>query len=234
MNRPGLTSPRLGECQRSSASKERGRPSRSSLRLVVQLELVVGQGVAQFVFELVAQLGLLGQPGVEVRQAVPPAALGVVEGQVGLLEQLGGAVLAALLVGDTDARAAEQFVLAHLERLAEGLQQALGEGLGLLAEGALEQDDELVAAEAGEQRLGRRVAAQALGDAAQQQVADVVAEGVVDVLEVVEVEEQQRLRLVLLQALFEAREQLGAVGGAGQRVEVGQVMQAALGLPCGR
>ena len=57
-----------------------------------------------------------------------------------------------------------------------------------------EQEHELVAAVAGEQAAIALGAAQPPGDAAQQPVAGAVAERVVDELEVVEVDEQQRDR----------------------------------------
>ena len=53
-----------------------------------------------------------------------------------------------------------------------------------------QQDRELVAAEAGRQVVGADARLDALGDRGEQPVAGRVAEGVVDVLEVVEVEEQ--------------------------------------------
>ena len=55
---------------------------------------------------------------------------------------------------------------------------------------AVDQDAELVAAEAGDDVAGPQVGAQARRDGSQQGVAGVVAEAVVDQLEVVEVEEE--------------------------------------------
>ena len=55
-----------------------------------------------------------------------------------------------------------------------------------------DQDDEFIAAEAAHGRAGRGQPRQPGGDLLEQQVADVVAERVVDLLEVVEVEEEDR------------------------------------------
>ena len=66
--------------------------------------------------------------------------------------------------------------------------------LGLLARQVGEQQQELVAAVAGEQSTFALGAAQTTRDAPQQPVAGAVAERVVDELEVVEVDEQQRDR----------------------------------------
>ena len=77
----------------------------------------------------------------------------------------------------------------------EGLGEGGGDPVGdrdrlLLVGEAVDQDAELVAAEAGDDVAGAQVGAQARGDRAQQLVAGVVAEAVVDQLEVVEVEEE--------------------------------------------
>ena len=72
----------------------------------------------------------------------------------------------------------------------EGLLDALGDAGGALVVAAVEQDGELVAAEARGQVAGAQHPAQAAGEGDEQLVADLVAEAVVDPLEVVEVEEE--------------------------------------------
>ena len=57
-----------------------------------------------------------------------------------------------------------------------------------------------------------------------------MAEGVVDALEVVDVDKQQGQRAAGADQQFQALEQLVAVGQLGQRVEVGEKTQALLGL----
>ena len=87
---------------------------------------------------------------------------------------------------------------------------------------AREHDRELVAAQAGERLVRRQRPGQAPGDGAQQVVALVVAERVVDVLEAVEVDEDDRERAAVAVArrerLLEPVAQQGAVGQAGERV----------------
>jgi hypothetical protein len=76
---------------------------------------------------------------------------------------------------------------------AEAGQQLVGDGAGVAGlVQAGQQDDEFVAAQAGHGVDVAHLLLQALGDAFEQQVADRVAEAVVDVLEAVEVEEQHR------------------------------------------
>ena len=73
----------------------------------------------------------------------------------------------------------------RVERVAEAARD-LEARLGAVA--AADEDGELVAAEAREQVLVADLAAEALGDLAQQLVAALVAEDVVDLLEAVEVD----------------------------------------------
>ena len=67
---------------------------------------------------------------------------------------------------------------------------------------------------------------QPLGDLAQQRVADRVAERVVDVLEAVEIDQEQRAALLaaggIAQRLVERLAHQRAVGQAGQRIEAGE------------
>ena len=92
------------------------------------------------------------------------------------------------------------------------------------------QDDELVAAPARHRVARPHRGLQALRDHAQHLVADVVAEAVVDALEAVEVDEQQRHQAAAAdrpgECLLQAVEQQGAVGQAGEEVVGGFVLQA--------
>jgi len=94
-------------------------------------------------------------------------------------------------------------------------------------------DDELVAAQAGDEIGFAHDLGQAAGDLAQQVIANLVAERVVDDLEAVEVEEHDRhLPLVaacLGQQLGKAHEQGEAVGQAGQCIVLGDVAHALFG-----
>ena len=120
-----------------------------------------------------------------------------------------------------------------LERLLHGAHDAPRDRPGALDVGGRgQQDRELVAAEPGDRVALADAFLQALGELHQQQVADVVAERVVDLLEAVEVEQQQRQRLAgarrgaqrLGQAVLEQQ----AVGQPGQRVVHRLMAQPAL------
>lgn len=115
------------------------------------------------------------------------------------------------------------------ERLEHGLR---GGHRLLLAPAALQQDDELVAAEPGDQVAQRAEGGLQPGaDGGQQLVAHVVAEAVVDHLETVEVdvaEAEAGTRLGLLEQLLQPLEEGRAVGQAGQRVVGGLVAQPLL------
>ncbi|MDT4836609.1 hypothetical protein FQZ97_703160 [compost metagenome] len=91
-----------------------------------------------------------------------------------------------------------------------------------------EHEHEFVAAEAGQGVLLAHMAAQALGHLLQQLVAHIVAEGVVEILEVVQIDEQQgAVQLVasaLRQGMLQAVEQQAAVGQAGEQVVEGQAV----------
>ena len=126
------------------------------------------------------------------------ASLALVHRHVRVLEQLLGAVGVLREQRDPDARL-------HVELHAgdgEGLGQAVGELVGqpaagrgrVLARDVARQQQELVAAVARQQRLVAADAAQARAHAPQQAVARGMAQRVVDELEVVEVDEQQRHR----------------------------------------
>ena len=93
--------------------------------------------------------------------------------------------------GDPDRGVDEVVDPLHRERLGEGGGDPLGDRDRLAVVGeTVDQDPELVAAEAGDDVAGAQVGAQPRRDGAQQGVAGVVAEAVVDELEVVEVEEE--------------------------------------------
>ena len=95
------------------------------------------------------------------------------------------------------------------------------------------QDDELVAAEAGDDVGLADMAAQPVGDRAQQQVAARMAERVVDLLELVEVDEKDGDRA----GLVESRQRAGPSGRGGSSrlgrpvsaIVAGEVIDAGLG-----
>ena len=110
---------------------------------------------------------------------------------------------------------------------------ASGDGLQRIGIGRATGDDgELVAAEAGHQILAAHDVAQPLGDVEDERVADVVAERIVDVLEVIEIDVEHRRREAagahVVDGLLEPLGEVDAVGQAGNRVVQGEVTQLPL------
>ena len=115
---------------------------------------------------------------------------------------------------------------------------ALGErgGLVRVTQGIL-QHDELVAAEAGDDVGAAHGVAQPVGHGAQQLVAARVAQRIVDLLELVEVDEVDGERPAAAQARHRGVHLVAekrAVGQAGERIVAGQLIDLGLGHACDR
>ncbi len=201
-------------------------------RLILEEELLVRQRAAD--------VGLEPQPLVqhvlhlrlEGDVAVLAGCLGVVHGDIGVAEQrLGARVRRG--EGDADAGADAHLGAVELERPVEGLDQGARQALDLADGGdALEQHRELIAAEARHGVGGARGLDDALRHRLQQAVAGVVAERVVDVLEVVQIEEHDRDRALAAlrerQCVLHAVAEQVAVGEQRQRIVEGQLAQLLL------
>ena len=234
MNASGCSSPRSGCCQRISASAPTIAPSRAHLRLEVQHELVARQRLRQLALGHQGCVRGAGHRRVEELEVRATACLGEIHRRVGVLDQLvgGGAVVREHRDADRrrDRDRAPLGVDRHFDR-----GQQLGRHLLDLAprRHAGQQHHELVAAEARDQVGRAQAVGEPRGHGGEQRVADEVAERVVDALEVVEVDEQQRQPRALaarqlhepLELVVEAR----AVGQAGERVVVREVVDALLG-----
>ena len=126
--------------------------------------------------------------------------------------------------------------MAEVDGPVKSLDDALGDAERLAGAGeVVEEDGELVTPEPGDGVVRTHAAAQPLGDGDEQPVARLVAEAVVDVLEVVEVDEHHREQRAALGAAVErgavdppAQER--AVGQAGERVVIGLVLERLLAL----
>ena len=168
--------------------------------------------------------------------AIAAAVLGRVTGDVGGGQHRGGAGGVARDAHHADARAHRQAVGAPQEAIAvNGLADAVGDALRLLQRAALQQQAEFVAAQARDGVRGAHPRLQQAGDVAQQPVAGAVAAGVVDHLELVEVDVQQHV--FAFAALrgghrgFEPRVELAPVDEPGERVVARLVGQRALQAP---
>ncbi len=195
-------------------------------RLVGDLEAALLDGALELAGERVAAQQRGGLAVVEDLEVPLLLLLGGVHGDVGVAQHLGGARLAVLAERDAGAGADPQRGGGELERLVERELDALGDAGGALVVAAVEQDRELVAAEARRQVAGAQAGAQAAGEGDQQLVADLVPEAVVDALEVVEVEEQHdRAAVGAAERRLDLLGEQRAVGEAGERVVVGAVRE---------
>ncbi len=201
-------------------------------RLVVDPELLAMDGPAQVALEV--QAPQRRRVHVLLEELVEPLAggLGRVHGGVGVAQQLVGAVVVEGAARDPDADRGRQLLALDAERRLERLGQALGDGRRVAS--VLEQDRELVAAEAGARVAVPQAGADAVGDLQQQLVARLVPEAVVDGLEVVEVEEQDRdrflERLAQGQGVLDPVAEQAAIGQVGEGIVEGLVGELLLEL----
>ncbi len=205
--------------------------------LVVERQLVAVEGVAQLPFHLQPLHRPRSHLGVEEDAAGAAALLGPVHRRVGVADQQLGVdvpIFSRAGDGDADAGADEVVDAVDRERLGEGGGDAIGDRQRLVFVGeAIDQDPELVAAEAGDDVSRAQVGAQARRHGAQQGVAGVMAEAVVDQLEVVEVEEEDADRRArdrgFAESVAEGVDEAEPVGEPGQRVVQDAVAQRLVG-----
>ena len=202
-------------------------------RLVVELEALLGDGTAQV--ELEQALGLDPRVHLAFEEAVGAAArrLRLVEREVGVFQQAVGRLQPVDALGDADAHADRDPVLADLEWHPADLDQAFGQHprVGALRVDAVD-DGELVAAEPHDRVSPIGFFQKADGRFAEQRVADRVPQRVVDGLEAVEVQAENGDRAAVrsvFQAVLELFAEQDAVRQAGQRVVARHVREAGLG-----
>ena len=152
-----------------------------------------------------------------------PDPLGVVHREVGAAQQIVAVVAVVGDERDADARLHVDRVAVDDERRLERLLDLPDDGRGAGEVGALaRQDAELVPAESRHRVADAQAADEPLGDELQELVAVVVAERVVDLLELVQVHDQQRQRLARPERrpdrLGDAVAEQHAVGQAGEVV----------------
>ena len=174
-------------------------------RLVEQLEFLVGQRLAQVEFEDAARLDGLRHLVAEEAEGAAAVRLGAVERHVGVLQQRIGAD-ARRRHGDADAGADLDQMIVDLVALAQAIDDAARQAGGVLVRlDVLLEHHEFVAAEPRHEILRPQHFAQAVGDRAQQLVAAGMTQRVVDLLELVEIDEQQRRQLLARHAELASR-----------------------------
>ncbi len=126
-------------------------------------------------------------------QAVAALILGAIERHIGVAQDVAGVLGAAVDHGNTDRSADIDAVPADDERRADRRENAFGYRLQrIVVRGAGHDDREFVAAQAGDEIVLASDLAQAPRDVENEFVADMVAECIVDVLEVVEIDVEHR------------------------------------------
>ena len=160
-------------------------------RLEMDLDRVVGDRGAQIEFDQAADLNLGVHRLLERAPVAAPFRLGGVERHVGVGEDRFGRLAVLRRARRADAGADDDFVTVDEHRPTDFAQDLLGElaGLAGIGDRAL-QDGEFVAAPARDDVGVAHDPLQPAGDRRQQLVAARVAEAVVDLLEIVEIEEQ--------------------------------------------
>ena len=177
--------------------------------------------------------------GVEEAVAALTLALGSVHGGVGIAQQLVGAFALALGQADAQAGGNEDLPTREGKRWGQDVDDALCQAIGSVGFlQVLEQDGELVAAQTGRGVAGSQAALQAGGHRDEQLVADRVAQAVIDGLEPVEVQQQDRDRrgvsFLTTHGVVHAVGEERPVGQVGQRVVEGLMAQLGLeGVPVG-
>jgi hypothetical protein len=195
--------------------------------LVVDLELLALDRPPQPGGRLESCDGVAGGGAEQVDS--PTRGLRLVHRRIGVLAHRLRRLAVVREHGDADADVDEQLGRAERERRLHGVGDPLAHGLGrgaVARRQVADEDEELVAALPGDEVAGPHGGAQAVGHLAQQIVAEIVPERIVDALEVVEVGERERARAARrprgIDGLVERGLEGGAVRQPGERVVVGE------------
>ena len=202
--------------------------------LVVQLEFLPVQPLLQVAQQQAAVLRFLLHGRRELAKLVAPLFLGCVHRQVGVLEQVHAVVAVARVEGQPGADRDVHGVAAQFVGLGHGVQHLAADGVRVHRMAQILQDErELIAAQARHQVGAAHAGLQAACHLAQQLVALIVAEGVVHFLEEIQVQEHQCERLAALACPLHAVQQVLLehlpVGQLGQVVVVRLVPDRGLG-----
>ena len=218
MNSAGLDDPAVARVPaRESLEGDDPPVPEADDRLEHDTDLVALERALQLERELVPAADARVHGRLVVGEAMLAVSLGGVHRHIRVLQQLVGGGCGAGR-RDPDARVHVRLPAAEEERPLHRLQQRPRDRLGRALVGRFEQHRELVAAESGGGVADPHRLLDAAGDLDEHLVADRVAEGVVDRLEVVEVEEQHRGGAVPNQGGLDPLAQERAIGQAGEDV----------------
>ena len=215
-------------------------PCAAHLNLVVKLEPVLDKRISQIRLNRCPGGGCNLHSGFIKSQRVSTCRLGIVHRQVDLFEDAFNRVVAVTRKqGDADARGAAQRIVSNLEDRLKALDNLLANQLrhccriqNLVAQ-ILKHHDELVTANTCNRGALADAATQPGGDQFQDLVAHIVAQGVVQQFEVIQVHQQQCAILLAAtmhyQCLPDTIRQELAIRQFGQLVVIGQMMDVGLG-----
>src|SRR3569832_1685305 len=231
----GRDQPELGVTPAQQGLAANHAPARhAELRLIIEFELVAFERLAQAIFEHQPFEGRGGHVRGIKLIIVPAVRFGVIHRGVGVLEQRLDVVAVVGIDADTDAGRHDQFPLTDHEGLLEAIEDLARDGRGLLAVAELtHQDGEVIAAHARDAVDLAHAAAQTLRHVHDERIAGLMAHGLVDVLEAIDVHEQQPQRptvaLGLQRGALAPVEEQRAVGLSGEVVVIRQIMQTLFG-----
>ncbi len=135
--------------------------------------------------------------------AVAPAAFGFIQGQVGVVEPTGGIGVPGLIRRQADAQTGAQGRVLGIGQRVEAIAQRLHHVGGVVERHARQDHTKLIAAVAPGQVRDAQVLAQYFAQLTQHDVAGDVAVGVVDQLEMVDVDQRNRRALMIATAALE-------------------------------
>lgn len=188
----------------------------------MQRELLAAEGLGHVEFELSPHLHAGIHFGLEEAEAAPPLHLGPVEGEIGAFQETVSIRSVLGRQGDADAGANRQKMTVDHVGSAHQIHEAASKGAGLLDpyHGPL-HDHEFVAANPRHGIAGAQAGTQAVGDLAEERVADSMAQCIIDGLEAVEIHQQHGAAFVPRSQMPQGRVQAlaQAVRQAGQGVE---------------
>jgi hypothetical protein len=173
--------------QRLEAGNDAGR--KGDERLIIDFEFAGCERVAQIEFQRAAGSKAGVHIGLEKAKDAPAVFLGLIERHVGVPQKLIGGLAIGWRKPDAGAGSDHDLLTLDSVRLAQARHDAFGQGARLVRPGEPHlQNREFVAAKARDHVGGAHARAQALRHRLQKPVAGGVPQGVVDVLELIEIE----------------------------------------------
>ena len=194
-------------------------------RLVVQDQLLVLDRALELLAAVEPREGVDVHVGGEDRETVRARRLGRVHREVRVAQE----VVAAVGAGDADRGAQVQPLALEHHRRGQHVEQARDERLRIASAGR--EHGELVAAQPGDRVAGAQRVAQPLAADRQQPVARGVAERIVDLLEVIEVEERDHGGASLREHISDPLLEVRAVREPGERILERQPLQGVVAHP---